>query len=199
MEKIKIYISGKISGLQEAEYKENFARAEELLQAKGYQVTNPLKNGVSSGEHWRTHMKQDINLLLDCDVIYMLENWEKSEGAALERHIASALGITVLYEREPKYRDVKKAIEDSMGVNFKTIAEDSRNRWHVYARMIYAHSVKKRGETSQRIASETNHDECTIAYYLRKYDSEYKFNREFRAAAEKVATLLSKKLKQEDM
>lgn len=197
MDKVKVYISGKISGLPEQEYKERFAQAEASLTAKGYEVTNPLKNGVASGEHWKTQMKADINLLLDCEAIYMLENWEKSEGATLERHIATALGMFVIYEREPKHRDIKKAINAAMGVTFKTIAEDSRNRWHVYARMIYAHHAKKRGETSQRIAEETNHDESTIAYYLRRYDGEYKFNREFRAAAEKVATLLSKKLQQE--
>lgn len=197
MDKVKVYISGKISGLPEQEYKERFAQAEASLTAKGYEVTNPLKNGVASGEHWKTQMKADINLLLDCEAIYMLENWEKSEGATLERHIATALGMFVIYEREPKHRDIKKAINAAMGVTFKTIAEDSRNRWHVYARMIYAHHAKKQNQPIKQIAEETRHDESTIAYYLRRYDGEYKFNREFRAAAEKVATLLSKKLQQE--
>lgn len=124
----------------------------------------------------------------------MLSNWEQSIGATLEHDIAEGLGLIVEYERTPKHRDIKAAIITAMGVNFKTIAEDSRNRWHVYARMIYAHHCKKRGEYTHHIAEETNHDKSTISYYLRNYDTEYKYNREFRAAAEKVATLLSEKL-----
>ena len=58
----------------------------------------------------------------------------------------------------------------------------------------YRYQVEKRGEYTHRIAEETNHDKSTISYYLRNYDTEYKYNREFRAAAEKVATLLSEKL-----
>ena len=139
-------------------------------------------------------MKADIRLLLDCDAIYMLANWELSNGATLEREIAKGLGLTVEYERRPLHRDIKRAILVAMAVPFKYIVNDSRGRWYVYARMIYAHHCKKRGVSTQDIAEETKHDTSTIHYYLRRYDNEYKYNREFRAAAEKVATLLSNKL-----
>ena len=192
MRKIKYYISGKITGLQPSECATRFGKAEEHLTAQGFDVVNPLSHTISA--HWEVQMIVDIRLLLDCDAIYMLSNWEQSTGATLEHYIADSLGLIVEYERTPKYRDIKTAIIAAMGVNFKTIAEDSRNRWHVYARMIYAHHCKKRGECTYRIAEETNHDKSTISYYLRNYDTEYKYNREFRAAAEKVATLLSEKL-----
>ena len=193
MGKIKYYISGKITGLQPSEYAARFSKAEADLTSKGYEVVNPLSHVVPSA-HWKEQMKVDIRLLLDCNAIYMLSNWEQSIGATLEYDIAEGLGLIVEYERPPKHRDIKAAIITAMGVNFKTIAEDSRNRWHVYARMIYAYHCKKRGEYTHRIAEETNHDKSTISYYLRNYDTEYKYNREFRAAAEKVATLLSEKL-----
>ena len=176
---MKIYISGQITGLPVAEYTEKFSRAEAELKAKGYDVVNPLRNGLPSGARWQEQMKTDIRLLLDCQAIYLLANWEKSIGATLEREIAKGLGLIIEYEKPPKHRDIKAAILTAMGVNFKSIAEDSRNRWHVYARMIYAHHCKKRGEHTQGIAEETSHDQS---------------NREFRKAAEKVATLLSEKL-----
>ena len=191
---MKIYISGQITGLPVEEYTERFNRAEAYLTGKGYEVVNPLRNGVPSGARWQEQMKADIRLLLDCGAIYLLANWEKSIGATLEREIAKGLGLIIEYEKTPKHRDIKAAILTVMGVDFKSIAEDSRNRWHVYARMIYAHHCKKRGEHTQGIAEETSHDQSTICYYLRNYDTEYRFNREFRAAAEKVATLLSEKL-----
>lgn len=192
MGKVKIYISGKISGLPN--YAEKFAAAEAELTEQGYDVINPLNNGVASGEPWHVQMKADIRLLLNCDAIFMLDNWEKSIGAVLEHDLAFYLGLSITYQRPPKHRDIKEAIQTAMNVTFKEIAEDDRKRWLVYARMIYAHHCNKRGENTQKIAEETSHDPSTISYYLRRYDSEYKYNREFRAAAEKVATLLSPKL-----
>lgn len=194
MQKKKIYISGKISGLTPDEYRANFLEAARQLHAQGYEVINPIFNGVDATQPWQVHMKADIRLLLECDAIYMLPNWELSNGATLEREIAKALDFVIEYERPPQHRDIKRAIHTAMSVPFKIIAADSRERWHVFARMIYAHHCKKRGVTTQEIAEETKHDASTIHYYLRHYESEYKFNREFRAAAEKVATLLSKKL-----
>lgn len=192
--KRKIYISGQISGLTPDVYAPIFYGAEAELSKQGYEVINPLNNGVHPSAPWKEQMKADIRLLIDCDAIYMLANWELSTGATLEREIAKGLGLTIEYEKPPRHRDIKRAILTAMSVPFKTIVADSRERWHVFARMIYAHHCKKRGVTAQEIAEETQHDTSTIHYYLRHYESEYKYNREFRAAAEKVATLLSKKL-----
>ena len=178
MKKHKVYISGQITGLPVAEYVERFSKAEAELMAKGYEVVNPLRYELKPGSRWHEQMKVDIRLLLDCDAIYMLSNWERSTGAGLELYIAEGLGLIINYEKPPKHRDIKTAILTAMGVSFASISEDSRNR----------------GENTQRIAEETLHDQSTICYYLRRYDSEYKYNKEFRAAAEKVATLLSKKL-----
>lgn len=46
MQKKKIYISGQISGLTPEEYRANFLAAARLLHAQGYDVVNPLFNGV---------------------------------------------------------------------------------------------------------------------------------------------------------
>ena len=41
-------------------------------------------------------MKQDIQLLCDCDLIYLMPGWEESEGAKLEKELAERLSIPVL-------------------------------------------------------------------------------------------------------
>lgn len=204
-----IYISGQITGLQREVYEALFYGAENQLKAKGYEVVNPLSiaEGIApelidpathtEEEIWQTIVKADIQELMKCEAVYMLPNWQHSEGATLEHRIATGLRLPVYYEVEPRHRDIKDAIEAAMGVPFRLISRDSRNRWHVYARMIYAHHSKKDGDNIQQIASETRHDESSIGYYLRRYDNEYKYNREFRKAAEKVATMLSKKLSTE--
>ena len=204
MERYKIYISGQITGLPKSEYEALFNDAENKLRTQGYDVVTPLRVKIdpaeidpkkhTESEIWKAHLKADITELIRCHAVYMLPNWERSEGATLEHEIAKCLDISVLYEVEPKHRDIKDAIQAAMGVPFRVIATDSRNRWHVYARMIYAHHCKKDGDNTQEIAAETKHDESSIGYYLRHYDNEYKYNREFRKAAEKVATMLSKKL-----
>lgn len=204
MERYKIYISGQITGLPKSEYEALFNDAEKKLRTQGYDVVTPLRVKIdpaeidpkkhTDNEIWKAHLKADITELIRCHAVYMLPNWERSEGATLEHAIAKGLDISVLYEVEPKHRDIKDAIQAAMGVPFRVIATDSRNRWHVYARMIYAHHCKKDGDNTQEIAAETKHDESSIGYYLRHYDNEYKYNREFRKATEKVATMLSKKL-----
>lgn len=202
---MKIYISGKISGLSPGEYTPLFRGAEQRLATQGHEIINPLdvavaKEDVDPARHteadiWRNFMRADIKLLTDCDAIYMLRNWEESDGAGLEHHIAQGLGLKVIYEQEPRHHDIKTTIAAVMGVPFKIIAQDSRNRWHVYARMIYAHHARKNGDTTKVIADETHHDQSSVCYYLRHYEIEYRYNREFRNVAEKIATLLSEKLK----
>lgn len=202
--KIKIYISGQITGLSPEAYTANFAQAEEALSAKGFEVVNPVTLFVdpesidpkknTPAEIYRAHLRADLAELVTCEAIYMLPNWQSSEGATLEREVAKQLGLYIHYEEQPQHRDIVKAIQAAMGVAFKLIAQDSRNRWHVYARMIYAHHCKCDGDSIQEIARQTQHDNSSITYYLRKYNDEYKYNADFRKAAEKVATLLSRKL-----
>ncbi len=191
MDRGKAYISGKLTGISPTERETLLNKAKTELLLKGFQVTEPTATEPGNLEQRKT----DLLRLLDCSVIYVLSNWEHSEKAVLEHNTAKGLGLWIVYEEEPHNREIKEAIESVMGVPFRLIARDSRNRWHVYARMIYAHHCKKVGDNTQQIATETKHDESSICYYLRHYESEYKFNREFRNAAEKVGTLLSSKLR----
>lgn len=94
----KVYISGAIAHYDMNERKEAFSRAEEKLMTQGYDPVNPFRNGLPDEAHWRAHMRADIALLLTCDYIYMLKDWELSKGAKLELDVASSCGIKVLFE-----------------------------------------------------------------------------------------------------
>ena len=88
---MKIYISGKISGLSESEYTENFRNTESYLRfERGFKnIVNPLKIKPFLGiKSWRCYMIADIHQLLKCDAIYMMDNWHNSKGARLELAIA---------------------------------------------------------------------------------------------------------------
>ena len=92
----KVYISGKITGLEEAVYMQRFKLAEQKLKKMCYIPINPAKKGKIPGYHWADYMRQDIQLLCDCDLIYLMPGWEESEGAKLEKELADRLSIPVL-------------------------------------------------------------------------------------------------------
>lgn len=93
LKKKKVYISGKITGLEEAEYKRNFNTAELWLTGLGYDVVNPVAYPPIPNGSWTDYMRRDIKLLMDCDYIYMLDGWTESTGAKTEFRLAVEIGI----------------------------------------------------------------------------------------------------------
>ena len=77
--------------------REAFSRAEEKLMAQGYDPVNPFRNGLPDEAHWRATCGPTLPLLLACDYIYMLKDWELAR-AKLELDVASSCGIKVLFE-----------------------------------------------------------------------------------------------------
>lgn len=95
--KPRVYISGKITGLEEKVYKNNFNSVELLLTGLGYDVVNPVSYPEIPNGTWEEYMKRDLKLLLDCDYIHMLDGWEDSKGARWEFNTALELNIKRLY------------------------------------------------------------------------------------------------------
>lgn len=93
---MKIYISGKISGM-EARAAVLFQEAETMLIEHGYEVVNPIKLPHKHDKSWASYMKEDLRALIDCDGIYYLENHAQSPGAALERYVAQWLNIDEVF------------------------------------------------------------------------------------------------------
>lgn len=98
----RIYISGPISRIDRAVYLANFAKAEERLKARGYEVLNPTRLPPS---RWlwiykvlgyRLTLLYDLWHLLRCDGITMLDGWEQSRGARLEKATAEIFNIKEL-------------------------------------------------------------------------------------------------------
>lgn len=84
LSEMKVFISGPITGTDD--YKERFAYAEELLEQTGCIPVNPVKatEHLPTNTSWEEYMNITLPLLKQCDGIYMLKDWRKSDGAVIE-------------------------------------------------------------------------------------------------------------------
>ena len=94
----KMYISGKITGLDYQEAFNSFELAEKEFLIKGWEVINPMKLKHQHDESWQNYMREDLKALLDCGCVYMLNNWEDSVGARIEHKLAMDLEILIIYQ-----------------------------------------------------------------------------------------------------
>ncbi len=107
-----------------------------LLTELGFEVINPLKNGLAAHEEWIKHLCKDIELLHSCDAIYMMDNWTTSTGASIEFDFANRTGKDVLFESNiiilnDEYKAVMRiqnAIHEVTGLRFNQYITKSRKR-----------------------------------------------------------------------
>ena len=109
MEKLKIYLSGAITGRKN--YKQEFYEAKEKL-IKFQEDNNKRKDKekidfdiiipcdydyLNETGIWEEYLKNDIKLLVDCDCLIDIENESyESKGAMLEKIICMSLGIPII-------------------------------------------------------------------------------------------------------
>ena len=95
---MRIYISGPITGKRN--YRDNFRSAERALKAAGHEVINPARNNLimpestTHEEYMRICLQQESC----CDAIFLLQGWEKSEGAREELKYALQNKLTIAFE-----------------------------------------------------------------------------------------------------
>ena len=93
---MKIYISGPMTGYKEKNFPA-FFEAEKKLNSN-WSVVNPAGLDHTKDKEWHEFMRTDIKALMDCDAIYMLNGWRESKGACIERYMAMALDMIVIYQ-----------------------------------------------------------------------------------------------------
>jgi hypothetical protein len=92
-----VYIAGKVTGLPVAEFQAKFQAAKDKLQAQGFSVLNPC-DFIAPDEDWQIAMRKAITLLNMADHIYMLPDWQDSQGAIIEHSMAAKFGLNTMYE-----------------------------------------------------------------------------------------------------
>ena len=98
----RIYISGKITGLDLKDARDNFYDAAFTLWWNGYNPVNTMRETCIFNRigklPWCVYMFFDIILLLQCRGIYMQSNWRDSRGARIEYRIAKFLNYESIFE-----------------------------------------------------------------------------------------------------
>lgn len=94
MNKKKMYISGKMKGLEN--FKVLFSEVEKKFQDT-YKVMNPCRFEHTS-DAWEERILHDLNIIKHCDVMYMLNNWKDSNGAQVEHYFAQGMGKEIIYQ-----------------------------------------------------------------------------------------------------
>jgi hypothetical protein len=95
---MKIYISGKITGLEHEVAKMYFKVVEDKLRDAGHTPMNPMELVPYHAENkYEDYMAEDVRILLACEAILMLENWRDSKGARIEHFIAHEFGLPIYY------------------------------------------------------------------------------------------------------
>jgi len=93
-----IYISGPMTGKEDFN-REAFKNAVVALVSQGWAVVNPHEVPTGKEEpSYNDYMRADLKAMLDCEALYMLDGWEDSKGANIERNLAIQLDFEIHYQ-----------------------------------------------------------------------------------------------------
>ena len=128
-----IYLSGKYNSDTFDGITENIMFARKVavnLWEQGYAVLCPHMNTAhfevdTTKVTYDDWLKGDLEMLLRCDAIIMLPEWEKSSGAKMEKKLAEKYEIPVFYwpdHPEMSYFEVNhpEKVHETMGTIMKT-------------------------------------------------------------------------------
>ena len=100
----RIYISGPMTGVEDLN-REAFNKASSLMGnsfSGNVCVFDPHHIGAYNKWDEKTSVeaiaKELLDLLTDCDAIYMLRGWESSKGARAEHAVAVWIGLEIIYQ-----------------------------------------------------------------------------------------------------
>ena len=194
---MKVYISGQISGLDLAEARTRFADAEALLRGLGFDTVNPWDNGLPVDAPWIKHLCRDLELLNECNCIYMMDGWRGSRGACIEYDFAirtckSVLFASNIVRNQDIVLRVSAAIHEVTGLRLVDYSVSGRKIDGFFARMMFAHHCRLENMTLSDIGSFIKRERTSVTRVLNDYNSELRYNAFFRSMAERVNEILSR-------
>ena len=97
---MKIYVSGKITGISEEDSRALFGCGCSIVECCGHESINPwMVNEYMAGASYEELMQEDLRIIREeADALFVLQNYHTSAGAHREIAEALAKGIPIFYE-----------------------------------------------------------------------------------------------------
>ncbi len=116
---MKLYIAGRITGLDGDECEGNFLFAAGVIEKLGHTPLNPFEmvDQTDDGRAYEDYLLEALAIVLVmAEGLYMLPNWRDSLGARIEHAIAVEKGMPIFYA----------ASELPIGSDWPELSEDGR-------------------------------------------------------------------------
>lgn len=97
---MKVYIAGKITGLENGEIFTKFYESAKVLRKSGHITMSPAVLALNEGFDHADYMHICFAMIDVCDAVYMQKDWQQSKGARMELEYAKDHGKRILYEDE---------------------------------------------------------------------------------------------------
>ena len=101
-----IYVSGPVTKNKNAT--EQFEEADAFLRKIGHIPLNPIRidapHPLKMGK-WLYYMRKSVELLMKSDALFLLDGWEKSDGARIEFDLCVKLGIPIYFNCDKEKLD----------------------------------------------------------------------------------------------
>lgn len=103
--KKRIYISGPMTNVPNLNLL-TFENMASHLRTLGFLPIIPHVNGLPITSSYNAHLVRDIETLLSCDGVVLLQGWNKSRGALIEAFVADQMQIPLFYEGKTYEQDM---------------------------------------------------------------------------------------------
>lgn len=97
---MKVYIAGKVTGLEKAEVFKKFNESVSQLKKQGYITMSPAVLASNGGFEHSDYMHVCFAMIDVCDAVYMQKDWRNSKGARMELQYARKFKKKNFYEDE---------------------------------------------------------------------------------------------------
>jgi len=101
-----VYVSGPVTRNENAI--EQFEEADKFLRKIGHIPLNPIRidapHPLKMGK-WLYYMRKSVELLMKSDALFLLDGWEKSDGARIEFDLCVKLGIPIYFNCDKEKLD----------------------------------------------------------------------------------------------
>lgn len=96
----RIYVSLPISGLDYNAQKRHAMTVAQYLRDRGYFAITPFDINPTPTISYNAAMGRCVEILLECDVIYLCKGWESSKGCNAELQVALVYKKEIMVENQ---------------------------------------------------------------------------------------------------